>query len=457
MKPRRVSSATASASPSAICIVVLVVGARPIGQASAAAGSSSATSAACASVSSARAVIADQRQAEAARMRDQVGQLRGLAGVGQRQHRIARHDHAEIAVRGLGRVDEQRGRAGGGEGGGDLARRHGPTCPCRRPRRGRRRPPAGRRRGRSRRPARRPAPQPGGLGRSTARATSRSRRGRGRPGSAAHAGGTARTGVHRQSSRSDSRSDPSCMGNASRRGQSKDGVCCRFQTKIMPSAPQIARNRRGSVRENIRLLLAEQIQPAARRQEGEAGLGQLAAGPRAPAAPPASPTARADAARRTRRRPAARRDSSGAPQSEVCCCLDSSTPSSSRHRSFSPCRSVKVRTSLAAILVQFTGRDGDAEAVLQHGHVEAGEMHQLDDVRVGQQRLQVGAVVAVAAERGGTICTRCACPSPAESCTRHSRSRCGSSPMVSVSTATTGPSVSPSAGRAGADGWCRWA
>ena len=35
VKPRRVSSATASASPSAICMVVEVVGARPIGQASA--------------------------------------------------------------------------------------------------------------------------------------------------------------------------------------------------------------------------------------------------------------------------------------------------------------------------------------------------------------------------------------------------------------------------------------
>ena len=58
VKPRRVSSATASASPSAICMVVEVVGARPIGQASAAAGSVSATSAASASVDPARAVIA---------------------------------------------------------------------------------------------------------------------------------------------------------------------------------------------------------------------------------------------------------------------------------------------------------------------------------------------------------------------------------------------------------------
>ena len=48
--PLRSNSAIASASPSAIIIVVEVVGARPIGQASAAHGNSSTTSAACASV-----------------------------------------------------------------------------------------------------------------------------------------------------------------------------------------------------------------------------------------------------------------------------------------------------------------------------------------------------------------------------------------------------------------------
>ena len=44
------------------------------------------------------------------------------------------------------------------------------------------------------------------------------------------------------------------------------------------------------------------------------------------------------------------------------------------------------------------------------------------------------------------ICTRWALPSPAESCTRHSRSRWGLSPIVSVSMATAGPSDRP-AGR----------
>ena len=49
-KSRRSSKAIASASPSAIMIVVEVVGARPIGQASAAGGISSTASAAAASV-----------------------------------------------------------------------------------------------------------------------------------------------------------------------------------------------------------------------------------------------------------------------------------------------------------------------------------------------------------------------------------------------------------------------
>ena len=56
--PLRSNSAIASASPSAIIIVVDVVGARPIGHASGARGSRSTTSAACASVELRPAVIA---------------------------------------------------------------------------------------------------------------------------------------------------------------------------------------------------------------------------------------------------------------------------------------------------------------------------------------------------------------------------------------------------------------
>ena len=47
--------------------------------------------------------------------------LVALAGVGDREHDVARCDHAEVAVARLGRVDEQRRRAGRRQGGRDLA------------------------------------------------------------------------------------------------------------------------------------------------------------------------------------------------------------------------------------------------------------------------------------------------------------------------------------------------
>ena len=64
----------------------------------------------------------DQCQGEAAAVGDEIGELDGFARVRQRQHDVAGDDHAEVAVRGLGGVDEQRRGAGGGKGGGDLAR-----------------------------------------------------------------------------------------------------------------------------------------------------------------------------------------------------------------------------------------------------------------------------------------------------------------------------------------------
>ena len=54
--------------------------------------------------------------AEAAGVGDQIGELGGLAGVGKRQDRVAGTDHAEVAMACLGGVDEERRRAGGGEG-----------------------------------------------------------------------------------------------------------------------------------------------------------------------------------------------------------------------------------------------------------------------------------------------------------------------------------------------------
>ena len=64
---------------------------------------------------------ADQRDAEAAGMGDDVGQFRGFAGVRQDQRHIAFGHHAKVTVACLGRVDELGGGAGGGEGRGDLA------------------------------------------------------------------------------------------------------------------------------------------------------------------------------------------------------------------------------------------------------------------------------------------------------------------------------------------------
>ena len=75
-------------------------------------------------------------------------------------------------------------------------------------------------------------------------------------------------------------------------------------------------------------------------------------------------------------------------------------PEQFRQRSFRPWRSVKVRTSLAAILVQLTGATSMPSACCSMRDVEAGEMHQLDHRRIGQQAPQVRAVGAVAAQRG---------------------------------------------------------
>ena len=51
-----------------------------------------------------------------------VTQLRGFPRKGEGQDDIARRDHAKVAVAGLGRMQEKGGRAGGGQGGGDLTR-----------------------------------------------------------------------------------------------------------------------------------------------------------------------------------------------------------------------------------------------------------------------------------------------------------------------------------------------
>ena len=77
------------------------------------------------------------------------------------------------------------------------------------------------------------------------------------------------------------------------------------------------------------------------------------------------------------------------PQSLVCCCLETSTPTRSASRYFSPCRSVKVRISFDAILVHQTGAVVTPKALLQRRNVEAAKVEQLQHCRIGQQPLQV--------------------------------------------------------------------
>ncbi len=65
--------------------------------------------------------MAIERGAEALQRLEQPREFLGLAAVRQRDHDVARLDHAEVAVHGLGRVQEEGGRAGARERRGDLA------------------------------------------------------------------------------------------------------------------------------------------------------------------------------------------------------------------------------------------------------------------------------------------------------------------------------------------------
>ena len=120
-KPRASSRATASASPSAICAVVLAVGARLSGHASWSTALETTMSAWRARLLSAPPVIATSvtpRRLIAGRM----APISSLSPrVGDRQHDVVLGHHAEVAVAGLGRMDEERRRAGRGERRRDLA------------------------------------------------------------------------------------------------------------------------------------------------------------------------------------------------------------------------------------------------------------------------------------------------------------------------------------------------
>ena len=102
----------ASASPIASAAVVLAVGTRFIGHASSATLQSSATSAACASVERGAPVIAMSFAPEPADRLEQAQDFVGLAAVRQRDDDVVGLDDAEVAVDRLGRVQEERRRAG---------------------------------------------------------------------------------------------------------------------------------------------------------------------------------------------------------------------------------------------------------------------------------------------------------------------------------------------------------
>jgi hypothetical protein len=120
VKPRASSSATASASPMASTAVVLAVGARFSGQAS------SATADVDVHVGLARqrgfpAGHRDHRNAEAL-ISGGAPAVRASRRNWTGQHHVAARDHAEVAVAGLGRMHEERRRAGAGQRRRDLVR-----------------------------------------------------------------------------------------------------------------------------------------------------------------------------------------------------------------------------------------------------------------------------------------------------------------------------------------------
>ena len=73
------------------------------------------------SVLSAKAVMAISGMSQRRVYSTRLLQFAGLARPRQRQHHVVAGDHAEVAVAGLGRMDEEGRRAGRGERGGDLA------------------------------------------------------------------------------------------------------------------------------------------------------------------------------------------------------------------------------------------------------------------------------------------------------------------------------------------------
>ncbi len=102
--------------------MVEAVGASPSPQASFGTEQSSATSLERASVESRLQQKEIKRIADAFECGEEAQDLLGFTGGGEREHEVAPGEHAQIAMDGFGGMEEERGRAGGGERSGDLLR-----------------------------------------------------------------------------------------------------------------------------------------------------------------------------------------------------------------------------------------------------------------------------------------------------------------------------------------------
>ena len=325
-------------------------------------------------------------------MRDEVGQFRRFAGIGQRQHGVARHDHAEVAVRRLGRMDEQRGGAGGGQRGGDLAA----TWPD--------------------------LPMPETTTRPVAAASTVDRAAEvlaQAGGKRAQAGGLGRQHVPRDievgTGRFGEGRGAIPLAVAASLGHASIRASCMVPTRSVPGSSGVEiieqlRQRQTvanggsrvtlgrSVRENIRVFVAQQIQPRPGRQEREAGFGQL------------EPVFANQ--QRLQLRPQRvqvqhvgggvgellGRQLQRAPVRGLLLLVTVRPPAVPCTDPCRPCRSVKVRTSLAAILVQRTGATVMPRVCCSTATSNRAKCISFTTPGSASRRFEVGAVEAAAAE-----------------------------------------------------------
>ena len=127
--------------------------------------------------------------------------------------------------------------------------------------------------------------------------------------------------------------------------------------------------------------------------------------------------------------------STGAPQSDDCCCLESSTPIVFTHKIF---QTMPVRIGPHQTRGDFwcrkTGVAHDFKISMNGGEVETArndKSSRAPDQPAPLFRFGAAKITAI-----GKAQPDCSSPPPSEICTRHKRSRPGSRPIVSVSTAT---------------------